>query len=311
MGRRRPSQSQLILSVILALFSIVGFSAVASDDDYTNLVFKGCADQNFHDFDGMYKQTLKTLLDDLTTKSSAVKFYKTTSGDGGAINGLFQCRGDLSNEDCYRCMKSAPEMASKLCGEALAARVQLTGCYLRYEISGFRQVSGTELLYKVCGSTRASGDGFGDKLDTALAEIAKGVASGNGSSSGFYAGEFQSVYVMGQCEGDLGGGGGGCDCVNCVKRAADMAKSECGGGGGAVSAQMYFQRCYISYTYYPGGVPGNDQKSLSSSSSGKNSTEKTVAIAMGGLMSVGLVMACLLFTKSAFNKRTPSYKYGG
>ncbi|KAL7084336.1 hypothetical protein ACP275_14G218300 [Erythranthe tilingii] len=305
---RRPSQSQLILSVILALFSIVGFSsaAAAAAEDYTSLVFKGCADQNFHDFNGMYKQTLETLLDDLTSKSSAVKFYKATSGDGGgssAINGLFQCRGDLSNDDCYRCMKRAPEMASKLCGEALAARVQLSGCYLRYEISGFRQVGGTELLYKVCGSTRASGDGFGDKLDTALAEIAKGVASGNGSSSGFYAGEFQSVYVMGQCEGDLGGG----DCVNCVKRAADMTKSECSGGGGAISAQMYFQRCYISYTYY---VPGNDQKSLSSSS-GKNSTEKTVAIAMGGLMSVGLVMACLLFTKSAFKKRTPSYKYGG
>ncbi|KAL8029172.1 hypothetical protein ABFX02_14G210800 [Erythranthe guttata] len=306
MGCRRPSQSQLILSVILALFSIVGFSAAAaSGDDYTNLVFKGCADQNFHDFNGMYKQILKTLLDDLTSKSSAVKFYKTTSGDGGAINGLFQCRGDLSNEDCYRCMKRAPEMASKLCGEALAARVQLTGCYLRYEISGFRQVTGTELLYKVCGSTRASGDGFEDKLDTALAEIAKGVAA-SGNGTGFYAGEFQSVYVLGQCEGDLGGGGG--DCVNCVKRAADTAKSEC--GGGAVSAQMYFQRCYISYTYYSGGVPGNDQKSLSSSS-GKNSTEKTVAIAMGGLMSVGLVMACLLFTKSAFKKRTPSYKYGG
>ncbi|XP_012828931.1 PREDICTED: cysteine-rich repeat secretory protein 11-like isoform X1 [Erythranthe guttata] len=304
MGRRRSSQCQLILFVVLALFSIGGFSAA----DYTNLVFKGCADQNFHDFNGLYKQTLKTLFDDLTSKSSAVKFYKTTSGDGAAINGLFQCRGDLSNEDCYRCMKRAPEMASKLCGEALAARVQLTGCYLRYEISGFRQVSGTELLYKVCGSTRASGDGFGDKLDTALAEIAKGVAA-SGNGSGFYAGEFQSVYVLGQCEGDLGGG----DCVNCVKRAADTAKSECGGGGGAVSAQMYFQRCYISYTYYPGGgVPGNDQKSLSSSSgTGKNSTEKTVAIAMGGLVSVGLVMACLLFTKSAFKKRTPSYKYGG
>lgn len=292
-----PSQSAPItISLILSLSSIL-----ASSSDYTNLVFKGCADQKFPDSNLLYKQTLKTLLAALTSQSSAAKFHKTSSGDSAsAMNGLYQCRGDLSNDDCNGCVKKAASMAQSLCGEAVAARAQLNGCYLRYEIAGFRQASPTDLAYKVCGSTRASGSGFGDRLDVALGEIAKGVASGNG---GFYAGGYESVYVLGQCEGGLVGG----DCVNCVKMAAERAKSEC---GSSISAQIYLEECYISYTYYPNGVPSNHQSVSSSSGRGKN-TQKTVAIVMGGLVGMGLVAACLLFTKSAFKKKTHTYKYGG
>ncbi|KZV32225.1 cysteine-rich repeat secretory protein 11 [Dorcoceras hygrometricum] len=285
---------------LLCFLTLPLFFILASSTDNTDLVFKGCADQKFQDFDGVYRQTLKNLLGTLKSQSSATKFYKTTSGDGlSAINGAFQCRGDLSNGDCSSCVAKAPDLAEKLCGQAIAARVQLNGCYLRYEISGFRQVSGTELLYKICGSNRASGSGFGDRLDMALGEIVKGLSSGN---SGFYAGQYQSVYVLGQCEGDLSGG----DCVSCVKSAVDRAKSEC---GSSISAQIYLQECYISYTYYPNGVDSG-QSSLSSSGN-ERGAQKTVAIVLGGLVGVGLVMACLLFARSAFKKKTHTYKYGG
>ncbi|GFP85396.1 cysteine-rich repeat secretory protein 3 [Phtheirospermum japonicum] len=292
-----PSQS-----LILAL-TLVTFLTRTSSSDYTTLVFKGCADKNFQDFNALHRQTIKHLLDTLITQSSAAKFYNTTS-DGGAaaVDGLFQCRGDLSNGDCETCVAKASSMASKLCKQAIAARIQLNGCYIGYQISGFRQAGRTDLLYRICGSDRASGSGFGDRLDVALGGIVKGLESGN--NVGFYAGGYQSVYVLGQCEGDLSGG----DCVDCVKNAIDRAKSEC---GSSISAQLYFQECYISYTYYPNGVKSN-QKSLSSSGTGK-STQKTVAIVMGGLVGLGLVMSCLLYTKSAFKKKThhTNYKYGG
>ncbi|KAL3850002.1 hypothetical protein ACJIZ3_011884 [Penstemon smallii] len=289
--------SKFLIFLILTLSPIL-----SSSSDYTNLVFKGCADQSFQDFNSIYKQTLQNLLETLTSQSSTTKFFNTTSGDASsAINGAFQCRGDLSNDDCNRCVKKTPSLAQKLCKQAIAARVQLNGCYLKYEISGFRQVSETELLYKICGSNRATGAGFGDRLDLALGEIVKGVANG------FYAGEYESVYVLGQCEGDLSGG----DCVNCVRNAVDRVKTEC---GSSISAQIYLQECYISYTYYPSGVPTN-QQTISSSGTGTGTggrnTQKTIAIVLGGLVGVGLVMACLLFTKSAFKKKTRSYKYGG
>ncbi|XP_051118923.1 plasmodesmata-located protein 3-like isoform X2 [Andrographis paniculata] len=252
MGCSSKSKS---LAPFVLLLLIAAAVPVLAADDYATLVFKGCADQKFQD--SSYRQALTTLLDTLISQSASTKFNKATSGDGSssAVTGLFQCRGDLSNADCNRCVKRTPDLAGKLCGEAIAARVQLTGCYLRYEISGFRQVSGTELLYKICGSTRASGAGFEDRLDMAMGEVVKGVGGGN---SGFYTGAYQSVYVLGQCEGDLGNG----DCVNCVKNAIEGAKTQC---SSSLSAQIYLQKCYISYTYYPSGVPSNQQQPYSQS----------------------------------------------
>ncbi|CAA3015493.1 cysteine-rich repeat secretory 3-like isoform X2, partial [Olea europaea subsp. europaea] len=137
------------------------------ETDYNDLVYKGCSNQDFQDFNGIYKQTLKILFDALIYQSSTVKFYKATFGDGqSAINALFQCRGDLSNFDCVNCVKKAVKRSKKLCGHSIAVRVQLNGCYLRYEIAGFRQVSGIEFLYKICGSNRLPRDTILQETET-------------------------------------------------------------------------------------------------------------------------------------------------
>lgn len=241
---------------LLAIFAL--FLHHSSSADTTNLVYKGCADQQLQDPSGIYSQNLKSLTDSLVLQSSQKSFFSTTSGDGGGqngIKGLYQCRGDLSNSECYKCVSKIPDMIGKLCGLVAAARVQLNGCYLRYEIVGFKEVSGTQLLYKVCGSIQASGSGFDERRETAFAMVENGVKSGG---SLFYTGSYQSLYVLGQCEGDLGSD----DCGNCVNSAKVQAKSEC---GDAISAQIYLQKCYISYSFYPNGVPN----SSSSSSSGK------------------------------------------
>ena len=246
MGLTPPSKPLSLLFLSLPLLAII-----VSSSDYTTLVYKGCADQKFQDPSGVFTQTLRNLFDSLQSQSSAAKFYKTTAGDGqSAVTGLFQCRGDLSSSDCRTCVSKIPEMSLKLCDNTIAARIQLTGCYMRYEVAGFKQVSGTELLYKVCGSTRASGAGFRDRLGMALGEIVKGIEGSNG----FYTGTYESVFVLGQCEGDLGSA----DCVDCAKSAVDRAQSEC---GDSISGQIYLQKCYVSYAYYPNGVSTTTTKS--------------------------------------------------
>ncbi|XP_059626091.1 plasmodesmata-located protein 2-like [Cornus florida] len=283
-------------SFSLLFLSLTFFTILVSSADYTKLVYRGCADQKFQDPSGIYSQTLKTLFDTLVSQSSTAKFFNTTTGEGqSAILGLFQCRGDLSNDDCNNCVKKLPDMSQKLCGKTIAARVQLIGCYMRYETVGFKQVPGTELLYKVCGSTQASGTGFDQRLDTALGEIETGVENGNG----FYAGSYESVYVLGQCQGDLSSG----DCVDCVKSAVETAQSDC---GTSVSAQVYLQDCYISYTYYPNGVPTKSLSGTGGSNTNTN-TKKTVAIVVGGVASLGFGIACLLFIKSVFKRREGKY----
>ncbi|XP_028794550.1 plasmodesmata-located protein 3-like [Neltuma alba] len=286
-----PLPSPLLSSVFLLLLLYLTSAA-----DNTNLVYKGCAEQKLQDPSGIYSQNLQALMTSLVGQSGQKPFSSTTSGDNqNAIMGLYQCRGDLTNSDCYNCVSKIPDLLDKLCGKVAAARIQLVGCSMRYEIVGFKQIPETQLLYKVCGK-KAKGDGLEQRREAAFGMVESGVKSG---SNLFYTGSYQSLYVLGQCEGDLASS----DCGDCVKSAEDQARVQC---GNSISAQIYLHRCFISYSFYPNGVPSRSSYS-SGSGTGQQHTQKTVALAVGGFAAVGFLIACLLFVKSVFKKRSTKY----
>ncbi|XP_064976861.1 plasmodesmata-located protein 3 [Musa acuminata AAA Group] len=277
-----------LLTITLTLLSLLFlFPAVAGD--LYSLVYKGCANQTLSGSGSAYMQPLAALSSALTAQAASAKFYKTTTslaGGGQPLFGLFQCRGDLPPSDCSACVGRVLLMWASLCGTAAAARVQLNGCYALYQASGFPQVSGTQMLYKTCGSGR-DGGGFEVKRDTAFSQLQSGVAGGQG----FFATSYASVYAMAQCEGDLSAG----DCSECVAQAVQKSEVEC---GAAASGQVYLDKCYISYSYYANGVPHGDNNS-----GGGGQTEKTVAIVVGGAAGVGFLVICLLFARSVLKKR--------
>ncbi|WCJ38204.1 plasmodesmata-located protein 1 [Euphorbia peplus] len=282
-----------VFFLLMTIFVFFMFVVPTKAADYTNLVFKGCANQKFQDPSGIYSQNLKNLMQSLVSQSSAKSYAATSSGDGQtAISGLFQCRGDLTNSQCYTCVSKIPNLVNKLCGEVVAVRVQLSGCYLSYEVAGFKQVSGTELLFKVCGSVEASGSGFEEMRKSGFDAMLGGV------KNGFYTGKLQNLFVLGQCESDLSGG----DCNTCLKSGVESVKSQC---GDSISGQVYLQKCFISYNYYPNGVPtiGSAPEVVGT----KHHTERTVAIAVGGIAAFGFLVACLMFLKSVLKK--PKNKY--
>ncbi|GFP83414.1 cysteine-rich repeat secretory protein 11 [Phtheirospermum japonicum] len=244
-----------ILPFFLTILILTPHSQSATD--YTSLVYKGCAKQPLSDPTNAYPQALSSLFATLISQSSKSKFYKTTT-QTPSITGLFQCRGDLSNLDCYNCVSKLPTLINKLCGKVVSARVQLLGCYMLYEGAGFAQISGMEMLFKSCSRANANGAGFEEKRDTALNSLENGM-SGNG---GFFATSFGDVYVLGQCEGDVGAS----DCVECVKSGVQRAQVEC---GSSIGGQIYLHKCFIGYSYYPNGVPKRSSPgSYSSPSSG-------------------------------------------
>ena len=227
--------------------------------DNTALVYKGCAEQALSDPNA--EQALAALFGSLVSQSTKAKFFKTTSGTGQtSITGLFQCRGDLSTSDCYNCVSKLPQLSDRLCGKSIASRIQLYGCYILYEIAGFTQISGMKMLYKTCSATNVAGSGFEERRDTAFSALESGMVSGHG----FYATSYESVYVLGQCEGDVGDS----DCSECVKSAVQSAQVEC---GSSISGQIYLHKCFISYSYYPNGVPRRSSSPSSSSSSSSSS----------------------------------------
>ncbi|KAF5738545.1 cysteine-rich repeat secretory protein 3 isoform X1 [Tripterygium wilfordii] len=283
--------------LLYLLFLVFLTNVTESATDYNSLVYKGCAKQAFTDPTGVYSQALSALFGSLVSQSTKAKFFKTTSGSGQTtITGLFQCRGDLTNSDCYKCVSNLPELSDKFCGKTIAARVQLYGCYMLYEVAGFAQISGMEMLYKTCGTTNVAGAGFEEKRDTVLSMMENGVSS----SHGFYTTSYESLYALGQCEGDVGDA----DCGECVKNAVQRVQVEC---GSAISGQVYLHKCYVSFSYYPNGVPKRSPSSSSSSSYSSptgtsQNTGKTVAIILGGAAAVGFLVICLLLVRNLMKK---------
>lgn len=150
---KRPSSLFIHCSLLFSSsFFLLCLAPVSeSATDYKTLVYKGCARQTFNDPSGVYSQALSALFGSLVSQSTKAKFFKTTSGSGQTtITGLFQCRGDLSNSDCYNCVSGLPILSDKLCGKTIAARVQLYGCYLLYEVTGFAEVSGDYFTVSIC-----------------------------------------------------------------------------------------------------------------------------------------------------------------
>ncbi|KAJ8763937.1 hypothetical protein K2173_003719 [Erythroxylum novogranatense] len=288
-------------SLLLFLFLLLFANLAQAATDYTTLVYKGCAKQTFQDPTGVYSQALSALFGSLVQQSTKAKFFNTTTGTGQTtITGLFQCRGDLSANDCYNCVSNLPVLTDKLCGKTIAARLQLYGCYMLYEVAGFSQISGMEMLFKTCGATNVAGTGFQERRDSAFQTLVNGVVSGHG----FYTTNYESVYLLGQCEGDVGDS----DCGECVKSAVQRAQVEC---GSSISGQIYLHKCFISYSYYPNGVPRRSSSSSSSASyssgTGQN-TGKTVAIILGGAAGVGFLVICLMFARNMMKKRDGTRK---
>ncbi|KAK4478234.1 hypothetical protein RD792_017517 [Penstemon davidsonii] len=295
------------LPLFLTILTILELTPLSkSTPEYTTLVYKGCAKQSLSDPTGAYSQALSSLFGTLIAQSSKSKFYKTTTGSSQTtITGLFQCRGDLSNVDCYNCISGLPILMDKLCGgKPNAARIQLLGCYMLYEVTGFAQISGMEMLYKSCSGTNIGGSGFEEKRDTALNELENGIGTGNG---GFYTTSYENVYVLGQCEGDVGSS----DCVECVKNGVQRAQVEC---GSSVGGEIYLHKCFITYSYGQNGVPkksssasygGTNPSSSSSSSSSESgaNTGKTVAIILGGAAGVGFLVIFMLFARGLLKKK--------
>ncbi|CAK9183164.1 unnamed protein product [Ilex paraguariensis] len=179
-----------------------------SPEDYNHFVYKHCANQTFTDTTSSVPPILSSLFQELVLQSSKFKFFETNVGDDQtAILGRFQCRGDISNDECHNCVNSLPKTSNSWCGYSVRARVQLSGCYIHYEADG-TETSRLQLFHNTCSESSATSSGFQELRDEAFAALESCVMNGNG----FCDMNYESVHVTAQCEGNLGA----CDCEQCV-----------------------------------------------------------------------------------------------
>ncbi|KAK1326067.1 Cysteine-rich repeat secretory protein 15 [Acorus calamus] len=256
----------------------------------STFIYKGCStttSTTSSDPTSSFHTNLNSLLSSMAnsaSQSSYNTFSSNSSSSSSPLFGLYQCRGDLSNPDCFNCISSAIAQLALLCSpDALGATIQLDGCYLRYESDpSFIGTLDTTLVYKKCSESLSSDGDFFRRRDDVLGDLENGV--------GFRVSSSGSVEGFAQCLGDLRAD----DCGKCLAEAVGKLKNAC---GAAVAADVFLAQCYASYWaagYYP----------LSSSAKGARDDDdigRTVAIIVGALAGVAVVVVFLSFLRKAMS----------
>ncbi|XP_047970997.1 plasmodesmata-located protein 4-like [Salvia hispanica] len=224
---------------------------------------------------------LPILFQQLITHSSQSTFFKTiVANEQTAISGSFQCMKHLSSYECESCVARS----SSLCGESLAARIQLHGCSVRYEddddgAEAEAEAENNKILRWGCSERRIERGGFEDVKYAALGMVESCVMSENGFCEMMY----ESIHVLAQCGESLSS----CECGECVHRAVEIACEErC---RYSVSGQVYVDGCFLSYVYRDEG--------------GGGSSPKLVALVVGGLAILSVGAGLCYFMKSCGKKK--------
>ncbi|KAL8557681.1 hypothetical protein ACS0TY_004955 [Phlomoides rotata] len=253
------------------------------------LIYTNCSNQT-----SPHSVLLPSLFDQFISKSSKSSFFETIVADDRrniAISGGFQCRGDISLDECTACVRKLPVLSSDLCGKKMPARIQLAGCYARYQedeakIATNTGHDGDQILHRACSKRKVNRSGFEEMKYAAFASLESCVVGGDG----FCETKYESIRVLAQCGGSLRS----CDCGECVSSAVQIVGDdhEC---KFAVSGEIYLDGCFISYDYYGSRVFGTFTDE-------GNKSVKLIAIAVGGLVVVSIGIGLCYFISSCGKK---------
>lgn len=232
---------QVILS-LATLLSFITPSGIASN----RFIYAACFPSQYLP-NSPFQSNLNSLLTSLANSASDSAYNSFSFGNsssspqGSATYGLYQCRNDLSPSECSSCVQSAVGQIGLLCPEAYAAALQLDGCLVRYSNEDFLGKLDTTVAYKKCSNEVSEGDGgeFFRRRDDVLDDLESG--------QGFKVSSSGTVQGYAQCVGDLSTG----DCATCQAQAVEQLRNAC---GASLAADLFLEQCYARFWasgYYP------------------------------------------------------------
>ncbi|KAL6903775.1 hypothetical protein ACP4OV_004588 [Aristida adscensionis] len=274
------------LAVVLAAAVVVGVgidAAGVAEAATGTFIYAGCSPSKYQP-GTPFEANLNSLLTSIGTAAPNGGYNSFTSsgnGTGAAAYGLYQCRGDLGNDDCASCVRDALGQLAQVCPSAYAASLQLDGCYVRYDSSDFIGQPDTAMVYRKCSTSLSSDGGFLKSRDDVLGDLKGGASAGGGG--GYKVSSSGSVQGVAQCLGDLAAG----DCTACLAQAVEQLKGTC---GTALAADVYLAQCYVRY--WANGYYFRPTKDYSQDDVGRN-----VAIAIGVLAGVAILVVFVSFLR--------------
>ncbi|KAL3649269.1 hypothetical protein CASFOL_005672 [Castilleja foliolosa] len=186
-----------------------------------------------------------------TLASSTIHYgFVTTSNDenGAHIYGLAQCRVDVAQDECTRCILDATKTVrdNNHCPNQSDVKIWYDFCFLRYSTDNFFGSVDTTGWYLYNVEYVTGVDGFNETLGELMHSVSKEAVKANqkGLGKGMRKlSSFVTLYGLVQCTRDLSDLG----CAQCLARGIDFP-TFCVGKRGC---RVLFGSCYVRFELYP------------------------------------------------------------
>ncbi|KAK7320068.1 hypothetical protein RJT34_04798 [Clitoria ternatea] len=275
----------LLFLITLFLSSMTTPSTSATD----SFIFGGCSQPKYTP-GSAYETAVNSLLTSLVNSAAFTNYNNFTvpgTPASDTVYGLFQCRGDLDNDQCSRCVARAVSQVGTLCYASCGGALQLEGCFVKYDNATFLGVEDKTVVTKKCGPSVGLTSDALTRRDAVLAYL----QTPDGTYKTFRSsgsGDFQGVA---QCTGDLSP----TECQDCVSDAIQRLRTDC---GPTSWGEIYLAKCYARYS--EGG--SHSRGSNDDSSHNDDEIEKTLAILIGLIAGVALIIVFLSFLSKVCEK---------
>ncbi|CAN4121663.1 unnamed protein product [Withania somnifera] len=226
-----------------------------------------CDDATKSNYSAKTSANVGKVLAELVSVSAKDSFSTTYYGDAkNQVYGLYQCRGDISSNDCLSCIRDAAKEIRKRCPDQTDARIWYDFCFLRYQAKNFfGQVETIPGIFYWNVESVSDPDFFNKKLaqlkNQLIAEaiVPKNGGLGKGKSK---LSPFLTLYALMQCTRDIRE----IDCAQCLAVAVGNFPTTCFNRKGC---RILYSSCYVRYELYPFFFPFDPKEKLANVSMDK------------------------------------------
>ncbi|XP_022748823.1 cysteine-rich receptor-like protein kinase 10 [Durio zibethinus] len=237
--------SPVIVTLQLLLFFSLLSSIYASEADQERYFF--CDSTGNYTTGGIYGQNVNITLTSLAANASFDGFSITTVGQGlDVVNGLVQCRSDVSQEDCQTCVDTAAKEISQFCPNKKEAMIGYNNCSLRYSNWRFFSTASSSPIFAFYNKANATDP---DHFNTQLANLLRNLSSTAASNASKFAvnstsySAFSDIYGMVQCTRDLPES----RCSSCLQAIISFIPQCCNQKQGA---RIFTMSCNLRFELY-------------------------------------------------------------
>ncbi|KAK4774396.1 hypothetical protein SAY86_009331 [Trapa natans] len=245
---RRPLFLPFLLIILL-------YSICWTAQAYSNtLLLKSCNQGSKVSPGSQVAANIRLLVSELVSKASVNGFAATMYGNNKyKVYGRAQCRGDVSNAECRKCVAGAAQLLAKECPNMADIRIWYDYCFIRYSLDNIIGKVDTDFgIYDPTKQNVNDPEAFNKTLGGLFTKIeSQALMPGNHKFLGtgqVKLSKSTTLYALVQCAEDLSPE----NCAGCLKFAVAFLPELCGNHTGCYwSCSTCLARYNLKKFFFP------------------------------------------------------------